>query len=74
MGGGAGLGHGRGGRDLQHQVRARLHAAGQHVAVGRLGRRQRVLEVGPAVELAGLAERLAGPAGAVPAVQRDVDP
>ena len=74
VGGGLGLGDVGCRGDLQHEVRAGPHAAGQHVAGGRLFGGQRVVDVGAAVVVARLAQRLAGAAGAVAAVQRDVDP
>ena len=69
-----GLGDVGGAGDLEHEIRAWLHAAGQDVpGLGLIGC-QGVVDVVAAVVTAGLTQRLTGAARAVPAVQRDVDP
>src|ERR1051325_8547473 len=63
-----------GGGDPDNAIRAWLHLAGQDVALGRLLLGHGVFDVASVVVFARLAEALAGPAGAVPAIERDVDP
>ncbi|MPM42927.1 hypothetical protein SDC9_89599 [bioreactor metagenome] len=67
-------GHRGGGGDPDHQVRAGLHLARQAEALRRLGLAQGVLDVGAGIVVTRFTEGLAGAAGTVEAVHRDVDP
>ena len=73
--GDAGLAGARGGGNPDHAVRGRAHLAGQHVAGGGILRLQRILDVAfrRHLVLPGFAMAAAGAAGAVAAVERDVD-
>ena len=69
-----GLADGRGGGNADDEIALRTHLAGQHEALLELFLGQRVVDVVAAhVELARLAAGLAGAAGAVAAVDGDVD-
>src|SRR5699024_9184245 len=70
---GAGLGGGRGAGHPHHQVALRGHLAGQAVSLVGLVVGEGVLDVVTAVVVAALTERFAGSAGAVAAVEGDVD-
>ncbi len=69
------LARGRRRRHLDHAIRARARLAGQHIALGGFLGRQGVFDIArlKQVVLAGLAQAAAGAAGAVAAVQRDID-
>src|SRR3712207_6273667 len=62
-----------GGEDVDDDVPFRPHLAGERQTLSRLFFCQRVLDVVAALVLAGLHPALAGAAGAVAAVERDVD-
>ena len=69
-----GLAHLRGRRHAHHAIALGAHLAGQHVALLGFVLAERVLDVFLAeVVAAGFGEALAGTAGAVAAIQRDVD-
>src|SRR5690606_32496994 len=69
-----GLAHLRGGRYADHEIALTAHLAGQHVTLLGFFFAQRILDVFLAeVVAAGFGEALAGTAGAVTAIQRDVD-
>lgn len=70
---GLGLAHGRGRRDVDHQIGLRHRLAGEGETLRRFIVGQRVLDVEARLEGAAGNAALAGAAGAVAAVERDVD-
>src|SRR5207249_2066683 len=68
-----GLASRRRGRNLDHAIRRRLHLTGEDVAVGGLVFSQRVFDVHAHRVFSAFTMTLAGAAGAVAAIERNVD-